>query len=538
MADDLTRMPSAPGAIPTGQSSWKDVPLSLQELYQQSMGGLRDQLATGYTPYSGPRIAGLSGMQQSAIDMAGRDIPWIESQYGKAADALGGYKPMTAAQVSAPGGLGAATWQAPTIDSPRADLGRLGQVYNPNISQQQMQLSTGRWPSHMQEYMSPYTQAVTQEIARLGNQNLQENILPGVNSTFTGQGQFGSTRNADFMNRALRDAQREILGRQSQALESGYGTSANIFGADEGRSLQAQQGTASNLLGLGNLGLQANTAANQAYLAGIGQNQSAAQVQAELQARAAAGNAAAQNQMGQFNTQNQMQANLSNAGFQQQANLTNMAAPLALSGAYQNLGASGAGALAQLAAMQSGLGQTQQATTQKSLDQAYQDFMNQKNWNLQNTGNVINAANTIAPNVTGSSVGYGFSSPGTSTAQNWGSGVMAAAGLYDAYNKANPDTATPQQDVTRQGVEGLPKSLNPANNQPQARTVQNVTAAGSSFNPTATDIRSWQESQGLGMGQADLLTGTSRWNRANPTQQVSWDQVNKTMGAPNAYSAG
>lgn len=70
----------------------------------------------------------------------------------------------------------------------------------------------------MQDFMNPYTQNVVNEQARLSNQNLTENILPGVNSTFAGAGQFGSSRNADFTNRAIRDQQQNLMGQQGQTL--------------------------------------------------------------------------------------------------------------------------------------------------------------------------------------------------------------------------------------------------------------------------------------------------------------------------------
>lgn len=74
-------------------------------------------------------------------------------------------------------------------------------------------------PLEVEKYMSPYTSGVVNEIQRLGNQNLFENVLPGVNSTFTGAGQFGSTRSADFTNRAIRDNTYNTLGQQAQALQ-------------------------------------------------------------------------------------------------------------------------------------------------------------------------------------------------------------------------------------------------------------------------------------------------------------------------------
>ena len=65
-------------------------------------------------------------------------------------------------------------------------------------------------PSKMSEFMNPYTSNVIDANNQASNQNLTENILPAVNSTFTGNGQFGSTRNADFESRAIRDNQQTL----------------------------------------------------------------------------------------------------------------------------------------------------------------------------------------------------------------------------------------------------------------------------------------------------------------------------------------
>ncbi len=84
-------------------------------------------------------------------------------------------------------------------------------------------------PNEVKKYMSPYTSGVIDEIARLGERNLTENLLPNVNTTFTGAGQFGSTRNADFTNRALRDVQESILGAQSTALQKAMTGALNQY---------------------------------------------------------------------------------------------------------------------------------------------------------------------------------------------------------------------------------------------------------------------------------------------------------------------
>jgi hypothetical protein len=74
-------------------------------------------------------------------------------------------------------------------------------------------------PLEVQKYMSPYTSGVINEIQRLGNQNLTQNVMPSVNSSFVGAGQFGSDRSGKFLNQAIQDNSYNILGQQSKALQ-------------------------------------------------------------------------------------------------------------------------------------------------------------------------------------------------------------------------------------------------------------------------------------------------------------------------------
>jgi len=75
-----------------------------------------------------------------------------------------------------------------------------------------------------QQFMNPYTSGVIDANNQQSNQNLTENILPGVNSTFTGNGQFGSTRNADFENRAIRDNQQTLNNTNANVLYNAQST--------------------------------------------------------------------------------------------------------------------------------------------------------------------------------------------------------------------------------------------------------------------------------------------------------------------------
>jgi hypothetical protein len=81
-------------------------------------------------------------------------------------------------------------------------------------------------------YMNPYTQNVTDQIAKLGARNLSENLLPQVSDQFIRAGQFGSSGMGTFGNRALRDTQEAILANQSQALNTGYNQAMTASAAD------------------------------------------------------------------------------------------------------------------------------------------------------------------------------------------------------------------------------------------------------------------------------------------------------------------
>jgi hypothetical protein len=127
-------------------------------------------------------------------------------------------------------------------------------------------------PGTSAKYMSPYTSSVVNEIARLGNQNFDENIMPKINASMIGSGQFGSTRNADVLGKAGRDVQANISGQQAGALESGYSTAGNLFNQDATRAQTQQQTQAQTALAGGQLTTQAGLGAGQ-QLGALGQTQ-------------------------------------------------------------------------------------------------------------------------------------------------------------------------------------------------------------------------------------------------------------------------
>jgi len=97
-------------------------------------------------------------------------------------------------------------------------------------------------PDVVADYMNPYTRGVVDEMGRLQQRSIQENILPNLNAAAVGSGQFGSRRQAQVTGQSLRDLQSDLVGKQMQALQSGYTEAGRTAQADLSRALQAGQG--------------------------------------------------------------------------------------------------------------------------------------------------------------------------------------------------------------------------------------------------------------------------------------------------------
>jgi len=117
-------------------------------------------------------------------------------------------------------------------------------------------------------YMNPYQSQVVDEMGRLQQKNIQENVLPGLQSIGVGSGGYGSQRQLQQAGMTMRDMQKNLLGQQYGALASGYQNAMTGAQADLSRQLQAGQG-------FGQLGAQqqqlATTGLNTLY--GLGQKE-------------------------------------------------------------------------------------------------------------------------------------------------------------------------------------------------------------------------------------------------------------------------
>jgi hypothetical protein len=182
---------AAPPNATTTSSSTTSIPPYLQE-YSKGVLSKADAIsASPYQSYTGPRVTGFSNPTQQSFDMTTANT--------------GNWQPAL--------NQATATTQAAT---------------NPMLNN-----------SAFQSYLSPYTSGVLDQIATRGGRNLSENLIPQINSTFTGSGQWGSSRNAQFMGNALRDTNEAVLNQQALALQQSYSDAMSNYNQGQNRSLQA-----------------------------------------------------------------------------------------------------------------------------------------------------------------------------------------------------------------------------------------------------------------------------------------------------------
>lgn len=164
-----------------------------------------------YQPYTGQRVAGLSTGEREAEQFA--------------RDRLTAWEPTLGAATSA-------TRNAANFD-----------------------------PSQVSRFMSPFTSGVVDEIGRVGRENF--NAIGGtadlMRSEFTGSGNWGSSRYMNALAEASGRNERDILGQQARALETGYRGAMDDYSgwADRGLGAAGQLGGLAQLqqqLGLGAAG--------------------------------------------------------------------------------------------------------------------------------------------------------------------------------------------------------------------------------------------------------------------------------------------
>jgi hypothetical protein len=119
-------------------------------------------------------------------------------------------------------------------------------------------------PAGIQQFMNPYIQNVTNEQARLANQNFQRNVLPALSGAFVGTGGLGSQRYASALGQTGADFQANLTGQQNKSLADAY-KSALDAATNQGQLQNAVAQTQGTLAGKEQeLGLKGASALTQA----------------------------------------------------------------------------------------------------------------------------------------------------------------------------------------------------------------------------------------------------------------------------------
>lgn len=270
---------------------------TLPEWNTQIMGLLnkgKARAGAAYQPYTGQLTAGLTPQQQAAFQQASSSVGNWQPELNRAGQLIG-----QSASNPLWGQANAATQQAAGMDLAGIGSGLYGQAQqgiqgaigmdlagtgSPLYGQAANMFSgSGQFdPNQVGQYLNPYLSGVVGEIGRLGNEQFQNQVLPGLTGAFSGLGQHGSARQAMMMSDAAARNQREVLGQQATALNTGY---TNAMG-DYLNWAKQGQASAQGLAGLGgqmynqalgqaNLGLQGANALQglgvQQYTQGLGQ---------------------------------------------------------------------------------------------------------------------------------------------------------------------------------------------------------------------------------------------------------------------------
>ncbi len=219
---------------------------TLPEWNTQVMGLLnqgKQQAAQPYQPYANQQVAGFSPLQQEAAAFANTNVGNYQPYINQSQSLLAA-SPTSAAEAAGYTQM----YQSPTMAGNYSAIVGAGQ---PQYQQAQSLYTQGAQydPSQLQQHLNPYLSGVVGEIGRLGAEQFQNQVAPALTANYGALGQYGSARQAAMLSQAAAQNQREVLGQQANALNTGWNNASQDY------LNWAKQGQAS-AAGLGNLGQQ------------------------------------------------------------------------------------------------------------------------------------------------------------------------------------------------------------------------------------------------------------------------------------------
>jgi hypothetical protein len=203
---------SPPPSTTTYGTSTTGIPQFMSDYTQGLLSKANAVADQPYQAYGGPRLADFTQPQQQAF--AGTQA--MQGQY------------------------------QPNINNALNLTTEAGQVNPLGTAQSYLNTAAQSAPSVVGSYMNPYNDAVVNRIGQLAGRNLQENLMPAINSNFIRAGQFGSAPMQTAVGNALRDTQESALAAQANALNTGYGQAMTAAQTDLARQAGLGQ-TAGNL---------------------------------------------------------------------------------------------------------------------------------------------------------------------------------------------------------------------------------------------------------------------------------------------------
>jgi hypothetical protein len=130
---------------------------------------------------------------------------------------------------------------APALEAAATSLGK---AYNTDITgavNPYLTSGTSSSADLVTDYMNPYTTNVVDKIRLANQQNIQQNLSPGITGGAVGSGQFGSQRGANALALGISNADIGALAQQAAALQSGYSDALKASQAQRANQMQAAQ---------------------------------------------------------------------------------------------------------------------------------------------------------------------------------------------------------------------------------------------------------------------------------------------------------
>ena len=387
------------------------------------------ELNTKYTPYDQERIAGFTPQQQQVQqNILGQQTP---SQFGSASTlaTAAGLGSLKAGQYT-PSQFGFQQVNAQQGNAPSMQAAQTN--YNPNLTTFQTQAPAQFGQQQTEQYMSPYMQNVVDIQKREAIRDAQQQQL-GANLGSVRQGTYGGARQALAQTERERNLGTQLGDIQARGSQSAFENAQAQFERDRAAGMTAGQQNLAAQLGVQQLGTETGLRAALANL--------------DATSQASVQNLAAQLQTQGLNAEQAMRAALANqqAGldvqrmgeqsrqFGSQQGLAGLAQAGQMGQTLANIGSAQSQADQARFGLQTSTAAQQQALQQQYMDTAYQDFLRQRGYPMEQLQQYSSLLRGVPVESNMTRTAY---APSASLGSQLMGGGLAAAGIYNTANRA------------------------------------------------------------------------------------------------------